>query len=225
MADKTIFQSAHKGDFNLVSKKLEEDPSLLTQKDLNQRLLLHWACVGGSLKLVTHLIELGSPIDPRDDTETTPLILASSAGHTQIVCLLIDKGAILDQQSSNGHSALQYAASKGWVPICIKLLENGANINITDKRGSTPLHRAASKGNLEIVNLFMEHIDDLKINYRDIYGNSALHLACEEDRQEEALLLVKNGADLTLMNKERQSPLDLCSPKLMKLLKATSHSR
>lgn len=33
MAQKTIFESAHKGDFEVVSKKLEEDPSLLTAKD------------------------------------------------------------------------------------------------------------------------------------------------------------------------------------------------
>lgn len=33
MAQKTIFESAHKGDFETVSKKLEEDPSLLTAKD------------------------------------------------------------------------------------------------------------------------------------------------------------------------------------------------
>lgn len=85
----------------------------------NQRLLIHWAAVGGNTKLVSHLIELGSPIDPLDDTETTPLILASSAGHTQIVNMLIDRGAMVDQQSSNGHSALQYAASKGWIPVSL----------------------------------------------------------------------------------------------------------
>ncbi|KAL1505241.1 hypothetical protein ABEB36_004848 [Hypothenemus hampei] len=219
MAQKTIYESAHKGDFDLVSRKLEENPELITEKDANHRLLIHWAAVGGNLKLVTHLLDLGCPVDPMDDTETTPLILASSAGHSSVVNLLIDKGAQIDQQSSNGHSALQYAASKGWIPICIKLIESGANINITDKRGSTPLHRAASKGNLEIVKILLEHIDNLKINHRDIYGFSALHLACEEDRQEEAILLVKNGADLNLQNKERQTPLDMCSPKLVKILK------
>lgn len=78
------------------------------------------------MKLVTYLIELGSPIDPIDDTETTPLILASSAGHSEIVSLLIQKGANLNQQSSNGHSALQYAASKGWIPVSI--------LGVTEKR-------------------------------------------------------------------------------------------
>ena len=44
-----------------------------------------------------------------------------------------------------------------------------------------------------------------------MYGNTPLHLACEEDRQEVAKLLVANGADITLTNKEKKTPLDLAS--------------
>lgn len=133
----TIFDSAYKGDFNFVAKKLEEDAALLTKLDevqtcsfctflvckflnkslQNQRLLIHWCSVGGSLKLVTFLVELGSPIDSADDTDTTPLILASSAGHLDIVQLLIEKGANVNHQSNQGHSALQYAASKGLLSV------------------------------------------------------------------------------------------------------------
>jgi ankyrin repeat protein len=114
----TIFESAHKGDFDLIKNRLEEDPSLLSKVDENDRILLHWCSVGGSFKLATLLVELGSPIDPRDDTDTTPLILASSAGHAEIVNLLLEKGANVNHQSCEGHSALQYAASKGWLSVC-----------------------------------------------------------------------------------------------------------
>lgn len=79
--------------------------------------MIHWASVGGNFKLVTYLVELGSPIDPLDETDTTPLVLASSAGHLEIVSLLIDKGADVNQQSTLGHSSLQYAASKGWLKV------------------------------------------------------------------------------------------------------------
>lgn len=59
---------------------------------------------------------------------------------------------------------------------------------------------------------------ELKIDFRDIYGNTALHLACEEDRQEEAKLLVFHGADLEITNKDKKTPLDLCSRALFNLL-------
>lgn len=102
--------------------------------------------------------------------------------------------------------------------MSVKLLASGADINISDIRGATPLHRAASKGNLEIVKLLLEKAGIIKVDVKDIYGNTPLHLACEEDRQEEAKLLVQNGADLEIMNKERRTPLDLCSVSLAKVL-------
>lgn len=51
-----------------------------------------------------------------------------------------------------------------------------------------------------------------------MYGNTALHYACEEDRQEEAKLLVMNGASLETKNKEEKSPLDYCKLKFAKEL-------
>ncbi|KAK9891567.1 hypothetical protein WA026_015527 [Henosepilachna vigintioctopunctata] len=213
-----IFESAHKGDYDLIRSKLEADPTLLIKEDENKRILLHWACVGGNLKLVSHLVELGSPIDPHDDTDTTPLILASSAGHYPVVCLLLEQKADVNQKSNSGHSALQYAASKGWLEICEKLLEYGADINIADNRSATPLHRAASKGNTAIIKCFLKYNNKLNVDSRDSYGNTPLHLACEEDRQEEAKLLVQNGASLEMRNAEKKTPLDLCSRALYKLL-------
>lgn len=80
-------------------------------------MLIHWCSVGGNFKIASHLIDLGSPIDPTDDTDTTPLILASASGHPEIVALLLDKGADVNHQTSEGHSALQYAASKGFLAV------------------------------------------------------------------------------------------------------------
>lgn len=75
--------------------------------------------MGGNFKLLTHLIELGSPIDSPDDTGTTPIILASSAGHEEITNLLLEKGVNVNNKTTTGHSALQYAASKGWTKVNI----------------------------------------------------------------------------------------------------------
>lgn len=52
-----------------------------------------------------------------------------------------------------------------------------------------------------------------------MYGNTALHLACEEDRQDIARLLVTHGAKIDEQNKERHTPLDLAQPSLVRQLK------
>lgn len=103
------------------------------------------------------------------------------------------------------------------------LLDKGADVNIADIRGSTPLHRASSKGNLPIVKLLLDR-NDIKVNFKDAYGCTPLHLACEDDRDQVAVLLVENGADLEVKNRDNQTPLELCSPKLAKLLKNKANS-
>lgn len=49
-----------------------------------------------------------------------------------------------------------------------------------------------------------------------VVGNTALHLACEDDQSECALLLLNHGASLRVTNKEEHTPLDLCNPALRK---------
>lgn len=200
--------------------------------------MLHWAALSGNVKLVEYLLEKNSPVDANDDTESTPLILASSSGRTEIVKLLISKGANVNHTTNQGHSSLQYSCSKGWNEVQLStnnlyrvlthllklfqiveiLLDNFADINVVDIRGATPLHRAASKGNLLTVKTLLKYKDKLKIDHRDNYGNTALHLACEEDRQDEAKLLVEHGASLEILNLEQKTPLDLCSRTLLKVV-------
>nr|CAI5819209.1 unnamed protein product [Callosobruchus analis] len=91
MENRTVFEAAHKGDFEFVKSQLDENPSLLTQADSNQRLLIHWSVLSGNVKLVTYLIDLGTPINPADDTDSTPLILASSAGRSEIVRMILER--------------------------------------------------------------------------------------------------------------------------------------
>lgn len=59
----------------------------------------------------------------------------------------------------------------------------------------------------------------LFLDSKDADGNSALHLACEENRVDEAKLLVQNGASTTLKNKQKKTPLDLATPRLVQQLK------
>lgn len=76
--------------------------------------------MGGHENIVNYLLEHKSPVDPLDDTELTPLILAASAGKENIVRILIGAGADINHQNTQGHSALQYASSKGWKEVRLR---------------------------------------------------------------------------------------------------------
>ncbi|CAH2087175.1 unnamed protein product [Euphydryas editha] len=142
----TIYEKAYKGDFNQVKVKIDEDKYSIITPDSNSRLLIHWAALGGNENLVDYLIDESSPVDFVDDTNCTPLILASSAGRLEVVRLLIGKGANVNHKTNRGQTSLHYACSKGHKEVTKFLIESGANVNECDVLGATPLHRASSQG-------------------------------------------------------------------------------
>lgn len=75
--------------------------------------MIHWAALGGNKHLVDFLLESGSCLDPVDDTNSTPLILAASAGRLDVVKLLISKGSNVNHKTNRGQTSLHYACSKG----------------------------------------------------------------------------------------------------------------
>lgn len=58
-----------------------------------------------------------------------------------------------------------------------------------------------------MVQLLLKH--RASTNLQDLEGNTPLHLACDEERVEEAKLLVENGASIYIENKEEKTPLQV----------------
>ena len=80
------------------------------------------------------------------------------------------------------------------------------------------MFRAAGPGHCGVVRLLLAE-DSLVVDWPDRYGNTALHVACEEERQEVAQLLISHGASREIANREEKSPLELCSPQFARSLK------
>lgn len=199
-------------DLYAFEEALVANPVLPSLKDKNERSLLHWTALNGLEHHVEHLLALNSlNIESQDDTAATPLILATLKGNENIVKMLVEKGANINVQNWQGHSPLQYACSRGWQDIVIYLLDMGADINVKDKRGDTSIHRLASLGRSELLKIFLNKCTP-NLNAQNAEGNTALHIACEDNEVACALLLVENKADLSILNKAEQTPLDLCKP-------------
>jgi len=218
MATELINQLAYDGKIEALQKELMLDPSRATMKFQDERQPLHWACSGGHDVIVDYLLSVCNvPVDDADDSGWTPLIIASSAGHDNIVAELLRRNADPNKTTSTGQTALHYAASRNRFKIAEMLISCNCDVNAADETTSaTPLHRAASKGNLKIVKLLTEK--KCNLDTTDIEGNTPLHLACEEERTEVAEHLNLCGASLTLLNKEKKTPLDLAPAYLKRRL-------
>ncbi|XP_057310424.1 26S proteasome non-ATPase regulatory subunit 10-like [Hydractinia symbiolongicarpus] len=219
MSNNLICELSYDGKLEELQKKFLEDPKLASSKFQDERQPLHWACSGGHDVIVEYLLTTCNvPVDNPDDSGWTPLIIASSAGRDNIVAELLRRHSNPNSRTSTGHTALHYAASRNRYKIAEMLVSSDADLNAQDYATSaTPLHRAASKGNLKIVQLLLDN--KCKVDLTDSEGNTALHLACEEERTEVAELLNLHGASLTAQNQDKKTPLDFAPPYLKRRLK------
>lgn len=193
---------------------LQNQPQLLTIKDKNERSLLHWSCLNGLHQYVKHLLTFpATVIDEPDDSGYTPLMLATLKGHIKLVKLLAQRGANVNHQNHQGHPCIQYACSKGWPDVMVYLLECGADVNARDKHGDTSIHRLASLGRIDMLSVFLRQ-PGLNVDAQNGEGNTALHVAAEDNVVVCAMLLVQAGASVSVENKRKWTPLDVCEPGL-----------
>lgn len=205
-------------DYIEAESKISENRDLITQKDANHRLILHWAAVMGKERLVEYLLKQQQcPIDEPDDTGATPLILATLKGSMVICKQLIERGANVNQRNLNGHTPVKYAGSKNHKELLAYLLDCGGDCNTRDQIGDTPLHRVASMEHHDCLRILLTHPKTqsiISIDAQNNLGNTPLHLACECDDLTGAFLLIEHGASTEILNKEQATPLDVCKPHL-----------
>ncbi|KAF7722870.1 hypothetical protein EC973_002631 [Apophysomyces ossiformis] len=98
------------------------------------------------------------------------------------------------------------------------LNEGDYDINFTDGVGDTAAHYAAQFGSLACLNLLLK-IDGIKLNTKNgIEGNTPLHKAvlCKDDpvlALDMVDTLLEAGADPSIENNDKQTPLMLVDPK------------
>lgn len=88
--------------------------------------LLDAARTGDSAPLLS-LIDQGAPVDLRDGSGNSPLMLAAYHGHAELVRELAARGADVDLLNDRGQSPLAGAAFKGYTAVAEVLLEAGAD--------------------------------------------------------------------------------------------------
>jgi ankyrin repeat protein len=89
--------------------------------------------------------------------------------------------------------------------VVLLLVNKGADVNAHSIDGWSPLLKAASMRHHQI----LENLLNKGANHSHILqtnSNSALHIACENADIESIKALVEAGADIQLMNKDKETP-------------------
>ena len=162
---------------------------------------------------ISHLLDEGADPNVQDESGWTPLMCAASSGDFDKVRTLLCSSSIdVNLRNEQGNTALHYTASKGRNDIITLLLQrDDVQLNLQDYNSKfTPLMRAVVANQQVCADRLIQ--SGCKLNLRDCEGNTALHLAVEQNNLDIALLLLSGGAKHDIENRFNQTPLDNASP-------------
>ena len=185
--------------------------------DLQKLLLL--ASWSRSAETVQFFIWLGADVNARDESDWTPLHVASSMACDETVRILIEHGADINARDQNHMTPLHLASSMGYAQTVQLLIELGLDVNARDGSHSTPLHLASSDVHGETMRILIEHGAD--VHARDQNQSTALHvvssslelpwlwLYAETTLRPCVCLLIEQGAIVNAYDRDHKTPLHL----------------
>ena len=127
----------------------------------------------------------------------------------EMVKLLLLCGTDIQAGDDNGCTPAHIVAGSEDIEIMGELFRAGFDINTKTHAGVTVLHRAASCQAKMVKYLLELEGGRLSINAQNAHGNTPLHLAVEGDLDEVVKLLLENGLDTEITNREGRTPLQL----------------
>jgi ankyrin repeat protein len=171
------------------------------------------AAKSGDLSLTKRLIDEGAEIDASDQYGATPLYWAAFKGHANIAELLIAKGAKVNTKNMIGDTPLHGAMASCSFAVSKLLLEKGAGVNETRKEGSSPLHIAVERCDKTMVELLISKGAkiDAQIPHGQMSGQTPLYRAASKNLLDMAALLLSEGANPSISNKDGDTPLHVAA--------------
>jgi serine/threonine-protein phosphatase 6 regulatory ankyrin repeat subunit B len=174
---------------------------------------LHWAADKGRLEITQLLLDHGANPNLASERGLRPLDIVVSNGQynsqeraVDIAQLLLERGVDVNAPQKNGWTALHWAAFSGNVKAAQLLLDHGANANLETDKGETALH-IVSQGEYDSQEqgvstalLLLEHGVDVNARRKD--GWTALHWAAYKGRVEVAQVLLDNGVNAKVEDRE-----------------------
>jgi ankyrin repeat protein len=154
--------------------------------------------------LIHTLLEKNASLHHLDSEGYSPLHTAIILGNDALLEFLFEslsarpEGSVnWELQSTGGNTLLHTAAACGQMFAIKALLAKKVNVNAVNLQGQTPIYAAASKGRSNVVEMLLAE-GHAAIDHLDRDGKSCLHRCCEDLHIEEALLLLRKGANATL---------------------------
>ncbi|MCW8087656.1 ankyrin repeat domain-containing protein [Sabulicella glaciei] len=160
----------------------------------------------GAYHVVRQLIQDGVNVNIGSSDGEPLLISVLHRGDADILQLLLDAGADMNMRDKEGNPALLSAIHRAQYRLASTLVQSGASVNVKGPYWA-PIHIAAERGQLELCRILLAAgaaVDQLGHD-----GHTALMRACQQKHLDVVELLLSQGADPNLRQKEEKSSLAL----------------
>ena len=196
----------------ILLKLLLEQEIDINSRDSQGATPLHLASMKGHLRIVQTLLEYGAKINPRKlQSYSTPLHLASASSEDCVKVveyLCKQREDLVDEIESSGRTALHLACRNGCTSVVKILMECNADVSRKDNDGLTPIQVACRYGHVEIVNLFVNKVEDSNLNMllhsRTRFGNNALDVALIHKKYKCADIIMKARSRCAVLEEKEQ---------------------
>ena len=192
-----------KGKIDILKRILISHEERVWSRSKKDETLLHFAVEKNNLELVKFLVVREAEVNAKTCSYLTPLHIAIKKGNSKITKYLISKGADVNAADISELTPIYYAAEKEDYETVKFLLEKGANPDGAED--FHPIIAAGNHNNTKLIKLLISYGAD--VNSQDQDGNTVLHYAEENENEKVAEILLDNGGDPYLENKEGKTPV------------------
>lgn len=191
---KLFVEFARSGDFETVKKLLKfhnVDPDVL---DDDGKCALHWATMFEKEDVVDELLRRNAKLDCDDSKGFTPLFIALASSNLNIAKKLIEKGADLNRVNELYETPLHYTLLHLDKNIIETMIMKGADVNfISNQKGDNLLIEAIrNECDYNVLSLILKHTKN--IDFKNLFGETALIVAVDESNKKIAKDLITKGA-------------------------------
>lgn len=162
----------------------------------------------GNLQMLRHMVHNGATICYRDSNKRTPLHVGAAEGHLDVVkFLLLQPGIHVNARDSNDYTPLLDAVINSHQSVAGHLKARGGIIS--ESLSAHLMNDAARTGDTKALKRLIPWTSH--VNVADFDGQTPLHTAAMSGRLNVIKLLLKEGADATLVNRFGQIPVQVAS--------------
>ncbi len=164
------------------------------------------AATGGSVEIMTYLVEKNLSLDVRDSQNESPLHRALQNGHREMVDFLLKS----DRRLGDGPYLIHSAAYGGKIDLVETCLKLGQSIDSQDPKGWTPLHIAVLEKNIPLAEHLIARGASLNIRSKETWERHEDHVLFPDGSTPLYFAVLNNDSPMTdlIMGKVSRKEFD-----------------